>query len=131
MQLLFICVGGALGTGVRYLVNVAMVEWLGPVFPYGTLTVNLVGSFIIGIVQEVGLGPTPLISDDVRLFVTVGMMGGLTTYSTFSYETVKLMEAGAWPQAWMNVIVTTVLCLTLCFAGIAVGRAVVGVMGAR
>jgi fluoride exporter len=130
MRFLLICVGGALGTGLRYLVNVAMVEWLGPVFPYGTLTVNLVGSLIIGIVQEVGT-TTPLISDDARLFVTVGMMGGLTTYSTFSYETVKLMEAGAWHQAWINIFGTTALCLTLCFAGIALGRALVAVIGAR
>lgn len=70
-----------------------------------------------------------LIPDNVRLFLTTGMMGGLTTYSTFSYETVRLVELGAWHQAWINVVVTTVVCLGLCFLGIGVGRMVVTLRG--
>ncbi len=54
-------------------------------------------------------------------------MGGLTTYSSFSYETVRLVQMGAWGQAWVNVLMTTALCLSVCFLGIAVGRLVVGV----
>jgi CrcB protein len=127
-RLLLICLGGALGTGVRYVVSGLAARWFGADFPYGTLIVNLVGSFAIGLIQQVGIA-TLAIPDPTRLFLTVGVMGGLTTYSTFSYETVRLMETGAWQQAWINILVTTVVCLSLCFLGIAVGRALVGSRG--
>jgi len=96
-------------------------QWLGTEFPYGTLICNLAGSLIIGLVQQLGTEAL-LIPDDVRLFLTTGMMGGLTTYSTFSYETVRLMESGAWSQALINVMVTTLLCLGLCFLGMVAAR---------
>ncbi|HWC03409.1 MAG TPA: fluoride efflux transporter CrcB [Methylomirabilota bacterium] len=128
MRLLLICVGGAVGTGARYAISGLMVQWLGPGFPYGTLAVNLLGSFLIGLIQEVGT-TSLLIPDTTRLFLTVGVMGGLTTYSTFSYETVRLMESAAWYQAWLNVVVTPASCLTACVLGIAVGRMLVGFRG--
>ena len=62
---------------------------------------NLVGSFAIGLVHQVG-SDTLLIPDHLRLFLTTGIMGGLTTYSAFSYETARLMETGAWTQAWLE-----------------------------
>jgi CrcB protein len=127
-RLLFVAVGGAIGSAARYLVSILAAVWFGSEFPYGTLIVNLVGAFIIGLVQELGTEAL-LLPDNIRLFITTGMMGGLTTYSTFSYETVRLMEANAWPQAWVNVIVTTVICLTLCFFGIAVGRLLLTLRG--
>lgn len=103
-------------------------HWFGAEFPYGTLIVNLAGSFVIGVVQQIG-SDALLIPDNVRIFITTGMMGGLTTYSTFSYETVRLMETNAWPQAWINIVVTTTISLGLCFLGIAVGRLVLGLRG--
>ncbi len=127
-RLLLICLGGALGTGVRYVVSGLAARWLGADFPYGTLIVNLAGSFAIGLIQQIGIA-TLAVPDPTRLFLTVGVMGGLTTYSAFSYETVRLMETGAWHQAWINILVTTVVCLSLCFLGIAVGRALVGSRG--
>ena len=120
-----ICLGGAIGTGMRYLTALAAVKWFGTDFPYGTLIVNLVGSFVIGFVQELSVD-TLLVPDNARLFLTTGMMGGLTTYSAFSYETVHLMQSGAWPQASINVVVTTAACLALCFLGIAIARGLVG-----
>lgn len=128
MRLLLICMGGALGTGVRYALSGAMAQWLGPGFPYGTLTVNVLGSFLIGLIQEVGTRSL-LIPDTTRLFLTVGMMGGLTTYSTFSYETVRLVESAAWHQAWINVVGTPTACLAACILGIAAGRMLVGLNG--
>jgi CrcB protein len=123
-----VCLGGAIGTGLRSLASGLAARWLGAEFPYGTLAVNLAGSFAIGLVQQIGVA-TLAIPDSARLFLTVGVMGGLTTYSTFSYETVRLLEFGAWHQAWTNVLVTTLGCLSLCFLGMALGRALVGLRG--
>ena len=124
-RLILICLGGAIGTALRYLTSGIAARWLGADFPYGTLIVNVVGSFLIGLIQQVGTA-TLLIPDTTRLFLTVGIMGGLTTYSSFSYETVRLVQMGAWGQAWINVLVTTALCVGVCFLGIAAGRLVVG-----
>ena len=118
---LLITFGGAIGTLLRYLTSLMAAQWFGTEFPYGTLIVNLSGAFIIGLVQQLGTEAL-MIPDSTRLFLTTGMMGGLTTYSTFSYETVRLMESGAWSQAWINIFVTTVICLSLCFLGMGVGR---------
>ena len=80
--------------------------------PDGTLS-EPSGAFVIGLVQQIG-GEALLIPDNVRLFLTTGMMGGLTTYSTFSYETVRLMETNAWHQAWINIFVTTTTSRSAC-----------------
>jgi fluoride exporter len=125
---LLVTFGGAIGTLLRYLTSLLAAHWLGTDFPYGTLIVNLGGAFVIGLVQQLGLEAF-VIPDNTRLFLTTGMMGGLTTYSTFSYETVRLMETGAWNQAWINIFVTTVVCLSLCFLGMGVGRMFVSTRG--
>jgi CrcB protein len=127
-RMLLIALGGAIGTILRYLTSGLAVKWFGIDFPYGTIIVNLVGAFFIGLIQEVGT-ETLLLPDNTRLFLTTGLMGGLTTYSAFSYETVRLIEANAWPQAWINVVGTTTGCLVLCFVGIAVGRLALGPRG--
>ena len=123
-RFLYICLGGAIGTGLRYLTSSLAVRWLGVDFPYGTLIVNVVGSFLIGLIQQVGT-TSLLIPETTRLFLTVGIMGGLTTYSSFSYETLRLAQVGAWGQAWINVLVTTTVCLGVCVLGIVVGRMIV------
>jgi CrcB protein len=119
-QLALVCVGGAFGSGARYLVAIGAARWIGVEFPYGTLAVNLVGSFLIGLVQQ--LAGLSVLSENNRLLLSTGVMGGLTTYSAFSYETVRLAQLGAWRAAIVNVLVTTVLCLALCVTGMAVGR---------
>lgn len=119
--LLLVCAGGAVGSGARYLVALGAARWLGADFPYGTLAVNLVGSFLIGLVQVLAAGR--VLSEESRLLLSTGVMGGLTTYSAFSYETLRLAEAGAW-RAGLNVFITTAGCLLLCAAGMALGRAI-------
>jgi CrcB protein len=119
-RFLLVCLGGAIGTGLRYLVSLAAFRLLGPEFPFGTLIVNLAGSFAIGFVQH--LGAAALVPDSARLFLVVGVLGGLTTYSAFSFETVRLIEVGAWTRAWLNVLLTTGACLTLCLLGLATAR---------
>jgi CrcB protein len=125
-RILLVALGGAIGATMRFLTSLVAARWFGAEFPYGTLIVNLAGAFVIGLVQELGT-ESVVIPDATRIFLTTGMMGGLTTYSTFSYETVRLMEAGAWSQAWINIFVTTVICLCLCFLGIASGRLLLAV----
>ena len=123
-RLLLVAAGGALGTALRYLVATAAVTWLGPAFPWGTLAVNLAGSFAIGLVQSLAADGLVL-GEDARLFLASGVMGGLTTYSAFSYETVRLMERGAWSTGWLNLVLTTVACLALCYLGMRAGGLVV------
>jgi CrcB protein len=127
-RILLVALGGAMGSVMRYVTSTLAGVWFGAEFPYGTLIVNLSGAFVIGLVQEVGR-EAMLIPDSARIFLSTGMMGGLTTYSTFSYETVRLMEGGEWHLAWINIIITTVICLCLCFLGIAAGRFLLSVRG--
>ena len=119
-----ICLGGAFGTGARYLLGGAVTRWAGPEFPYGTLLINVLGSFLIGVVQQVGLS-TLLIPETLRLVLAVGVMGGFTTYSSFSYETIRLLEAGSWMAATLYVVLTTALCLACCVAGLSLGRVMI------
>jgi len=125
VRLLLICLGGAAGTAARYGVNVIAARWLGLEFPFGTLAVNVLGSFLIGLVQQVALEST-LISETARLALAVGVLGGFTTYSSFSYETVRLAGTGAWATAALNVVATTALCLAGCGLGLAAGRLFLG-----
>lgn len=124
MRVLLVCLGGAAGTGLRYAAAILGARWLGAEFPYATVFVNLVGSFAIGLVQQVALAGT--MSETLRLVLVTGVLGGFTTYSAFSYETVHLMQTGAWGRACLNVLVTTAGCLALCAAGLAAGRALRG-----
>jgi CrcB protein len=124
MRLLLICLGGAAGTGLRYGAAVLGARWLGAEFPYATVFVNLAGSFAIGLVQHVALAAA--MPETLRLVLVTGVLGGFTTYSAFSYETLRLMQSGAWGRASLNVLVTTAGCLALCAAGMAAGRAFKG-----
>lgn len=121
MELLWVCAGGAAGSGARYLVSLGAVRWLGAGWPYGTLTVNLVGSFLLGVLLESFLETTAG-SPGLRLALTTGAMGGFTTYSTFNYEALRLLEGGRWAAAGTYLAVTMVGCLVLGGLGIALAR---------
>jgi CrcB protein len=123
-RLAWVCLGSALGGGSRYLLSLAALRLLGPSFPFGTLTVNVIGSFLIGLIMHVGL-ETTLIPPTARIFLTAGVMGGLTTYSTFNYETLQLATEANWTLAAVNVALTVVACLGAGALGLASGRAVV------
>ncbi len=124
-RFLWICCGGAVGTGARYLVSGWSLKLFGPSFPYGTLTVNLLGSLLLGALMHIGTS-TEAMSPAMRLALTTGAMGGFTTYSTFSYETMRLMQDGAWGSAALNVVVTVVACLLASFLGFGLARWWVG-----
>ena len=124
-RLAWVCLGSALGGGARYLLSLAALRLLGTSFPYGTLTVNVLGSFLIGLIMHVGL-ETALISPTARIFLTTGVLGGLTTYSTFNYETLQLATEGDWHLASGNIVATVLACLAAGTLGLAAGRALVG-----
>ena len=100
----WICLGGAAGTGTRYLVAVWAAQRLGGAFPYGTLIVNLAGCFVIAAVMRTALALSW--SSTLRMTITIGFLGGFTTYSSFNYETSRLLEEGASGLAALNVAVT-------------------------
>lgn len=122
-QFFWICIGGALGTGSRYLVGLWALKTLGAGFPYGTLIVNGLGSFLISVVMylSVDAGAFPL---TVRMFLTTGFLGGFTTYSSFNYETLKLIQSGAWAIAATNVLITLLACMVAGLLGLLVGSRV-------
>ena len=120
-RFLLICAGGAVGTGARYLVATAMLRWLGPAFPFGTLTVNVVGSFLLGAIMELGLGHG-VISPDVRVILAAGVMGGFTTYSSFNYEALGYLQRGAWAVGIVYLAVTVAGCFAAGLFGMAGAR---------
>jgi len=127
-RVLLVALGGGIGSVLRYGTSLIAARWLGVDFPYGTLIVNVVGSFLIGVVQELA-GETGMIREPTRLFLSAGVMGGFTTYSAFSYETVRLVQLGGVGRAVANVLVTTLVCLAVCVLGVAAGRAAVSLRG--
>jgi len=123
LRFLLVCAGGALGSGARYLVSTWAAKALGPDFPRGTLIVNVVGSFVLAAVlasRWEGLSP------DLRLFLGAGVLGGFTTYSSFNYETIALLERGEAGLAAVNVGLTLGGCLLAGLAGLALGRWIAG-----
>jgi CrcB protein len=120
---LLVCLGGAIGSGLRFLAATGAVMLFGSDFPRGTLFVNVLGSFLLALVMGVSTSST-LISLELRLFLGAGVMGGFTTYSSFNYETLALVGQGSWGAAVFNVVVTVTGCLLSGIAGLVLGRAV-------
>jgi CrcB protein len=124
-RLLWVCLGGAFGSGARYLMSGWVQDHLGAGFPWGTLSVNVLGSFLIGLIMQVSLS-TGSVSPLARLTLTTGVIGGFTTYSAFNYETFGYMQKSAWFLAGANVIATWIACLAAGFLGQWSGRVVTG-----
>ena len=122
MTIALIAVFGALGCLLRHALSGWVYGALGRGFPYGTLAVNVVGSFLIGLVMEVGLRSTVL-PTALRAGIAIGFLGGLTTFSTFSYETFKLLEDGELLAAGLNVLASVATCVLLTWLGILAARA--------
>ena len=124
-QVLLICFGGFLGTGARYALDGAISHRIGETFPFGTLTVNVLGCFLIGVVFVL-TGPDSrfLVSADVRQFVTIGILGGFTTFSSFAVQTLTLLREGDVQAAIANVGLSIVVGLLAAWAGEAVAKGV-------
>jgi CrcB protein len=124
-RFLMVAAGGALGSMARYWVGGWAPRIFGQAFPYGTLIVNTVGSFLVAVIMSVGLRTT-VISPNLRLFLTVGVMGGFTTYSSFNYETLALFQQRLWMTGVLNMAVTGLGCLLAGVLGLALAQVTIG-----
>jgi CrcB protein len=124
IRVLLIGLAGALGTLSRYGVGVWAGRALGTSFPYGTLIVNVAGCFLLALIAEIALSTT-LLSPTMRLTLTTGFMGGLTTYSSFNYETTTLLRDRGWAAGLTNIGVTLVACFVAGLLGLMTARLLV------
>jgi CrcB protein len=122
MNTLWIGLGGAAGSIARF--HIGQLRW-GSAFPYGTLLVNVIGSLLLALLMTIALR-TDWVSPTVRLALASGVLGGFTTYSSFNYETIALVQGGAWGRAAIYVLATVAGCLAAGAAGWAIGRAITG-----
>jgi len=121
---LLVALGGAIGSVARAWVGVTAVRLVGASFPWGTMVINVVGSLVIGMVAATALSPTrTLFTQEVRIFLMVGLCGGFTTFSSFSLQTFELLREGRPAAALANVALSVVLCIVATAAGYAGGSA--------
>ena len=113
-KVIYVGIGGCIGAVLRYVISTRMAA--SPI-PWGTLFVNVLGGFIIGMIMELCIS-TELFSPNMKLFLTTGVLGGLTTFSTFSYETVKLFSSGDIKNGALNICLN----LLLCMGGVLLGQ---------
>jgi len=123
MQVLAIAAGGALGAVLRFWMSSGVYALLGRGFPYGTLAVNVLGSLLMGflfvlLIDKLSLGP------NWRAALLIGLLGAFTTFSTFSMETLNLVEEGEIMKALLNTVLSVVLCVGAAWAGVLVGRSI-------
>jgi CrcB protein len=123
-RFLWICLAGAAGTGARYLIALWAAQRFGSSFPFGTLIVNLAGCF--GIAAVMHAASTLSWSPTMRSAITIGFIGGLTTYSSFNYETTRLMEEGATSAAIFNATATLVGAFAAGWLGMVCARQLIG-----
>ena len=120
-SLLAIAIGGSLGSVARFAISREMGNLLGSYLPYGTLTVNVVGSLALGWFATFFLERQE-ISSVLRLGLTVGFLGAFTTFSTFSYESLQLLLNGAVWRALFNVVLNAIACIGMCYVGIQMAK---------
>ena len=118
MSYLWIFIGGGLGSAARLAVSEMVARRIGDGFPWGTLVVNLTGSLAIGFLATITAPDNHwLAGSGARHFIMLGLLGGYTTFSSFSLQTLELMRAGDWPRAGGNVVLSVTLCLAGAWLG--------------
>jgi fluoride exporter len=123
-RLFWICFAGAAGTGTRYVVGLWAARRFGGSFPHGTLIVNVAGCFLIAMIMQAALASSW--SPTLKSALTIGFIGGLTTYSSFNYETTRLLQDGAADAAALNALATLVGCFVAGWLGLMVSRQLLG-----
>jgi CrcB protein len=119
--MLMIALGAAVGANLRYALSLWAVRQWGVAFPYGTLLINVAGSFAIGVVMVL-LTTRFTTSDTWRLLLVTGLLGGFTTFSSFSYESYMLLISGSWLGAGLNILASVGLGLVSVFLGVGIAR---------
>ena len=121
LQILAIATGGAVGAVLRFSVSNGVYRILGRDFPYGTMAVNVLGSFLMGILFIL-MVERLAVSAEFRSAILVGLLGAFTTFSSFSMETLSLIEGGEPTKAILNIVFSVVLCLAATWLGVGLGR---------
>jgi fluoride exporter len=121
LDFLAISVGAIVGANLRYWMSRSAVRWLGPVFPYGTLSINVLGSFVLGFFL-VWTSERVLVDPRWRLLIAVGFCGGYTTFSSYAYETMAFFEQGQWTLMAANFVANNVLACGAVVAGMVLAR---------
>ena len=121
VRLIFLMVFGALGTLARYGLDGWIQYRAGPGFPYGILTVNVLGCFFLGAIGQFGLNHLSM-PPDLRIGLTIGLMGGFTTFSTFGWDSVRMLQSGEWSRALMYVAASVVGGLVAMVLGMRAGN---------
>ena len=121
-QLIAVAVGGACGAVIRFLMSSGLYQWLGRGFPYGTLAVNVIGSFLIGLLTEALFMQRVTVVLEYRAAILVGFIGAFTTFSTFALETLYLLEQGSLTKATLNIAGSVLGCLFAVWIGLLCGR---------
>jgi fluoride exporter len=120
-KLILAGLGGFIGSACRYWFSLVAYRFFGQDFPYGTLIVNVIGSLLIGLLMAL-FEERFVISPNLRIFLTIGILGGFTTFSTFSYETVELLREGSYLTSIINILSTLFICLTATWFGSIIGK---------
>lgn len=121
-QILLIGIGSALGGVSRYLFSTGVYNLVGKNFPYGTLAVNTIGSFLAGFLATLLLERVETLATPLRALLIIGFLGGFTTFSSFAVETINLFESGEILRALLNIVISLVVCLLLAGAGALLAR---------
>lgn len=120
-EVLIISLGAVAGANARYFLGRSTVKLLGPVFPYGTLIINILGSLVVGFFV-IWTSQRMITDPRWRLLVVIGFCGSFTTFSGYSFEAVTMLERGEWLLMWSNILSNNVLCLAAVLAGMAIAR---------
>jgi fluoride exporter len=117
-----IFIGAGFGGLLRYWISNGVYFLIGRQFPYGTLVVNISGSFLMGLLFVLTLERFDSLGSQLRALLLIGLLGGYTTFSSFSIETVNLFESGNWLSALINIFITTIVCILAAWLGVIGGR---------
>lgn len=123
MTWILIALGGAAGACARYAVDIVVTERVGSFFPFGTMLINVTGSFILGLLFALAM-EREVLSPEIRAPLIIGFLGAYTTFSTWMLQSWALIEQGAWISAGVNLVGSVVLGLMAVVAGLALGRAI-------